>query len=98
MFSAEEKKQLDMLRHSHECKIETHIKPVDGGFVIAMIERFCDPAGVVVAQASTTAIAKNGLEVANYLFDLYVAEPDIEPVPTHDSRKNGEDNTPEQIG
>lgn len=98
MFTAEEKAQLDQLRWKYEVKLEAHIKPVEGGYLIQVIERFVDPAGIVVATASTQSIATNGLSVANMIYDLYGAEYDKDPAPEKALKVVGEEpaSVPEQ--
>lgn len=86
MFTKEEKQSLEQLRWKHNSQLETHIKPVEGGYVISTVERFME-GDVVVAQASFTKVATSGADVADYVFILYTAEADKEPVPTQDSRE-----------
>lgn len=78
MFTIEEKKQLEEMRWKMDSRLETHIKPVEDGYVISTVERFLE-GDVIVAQATFTKVAHNGLDVANYIFNLYTTEYDKEP-------------------
>lgn len=82
MFTAQEAEQIHQLRWKHESQLETHIKPVQDGYVISTVERFIDEAGIIVAQATFTKVSHNGVDVADYIFNLYAIEAKRDETPT----------------